>query len=104
LTADEEVMIEALGKEMDRRRADLVALGKTKNDVSIVTITAYLPEASNLYLQLESRKNFIEIERLWRSRQDLQTRFETQIEESCEYTSRENLDVRTQELRVLSKY
>jgi structural maintenance of chromosome 3 (chondroitin sulfate proteoglycan 6) len=37
LTADEEAMIEILGKEMDRRRADLVALGKTKNDVSIVT-------------------------------------------------------------------
>jgi hypothetical protein len=58
-----------------------------------------------LILQLESRKNAIEIElneRLWRSRRDLQTRVETLIEESCESTSRENLDVRTRELRALN--
>lgn len=39
LTAEEEELIENLGKEMDRRRMGLVALGKAKNEVCIIDTT-----------------------------------------------------------------
>lgn len=87
LTADEEGLIENLGREVEKRRRDLVELTKQKNT-------------------LESKKNIVEIElneRLYRRRDELRSKIESiQDSDGGETSAADDLDMRKRELNSLN--
>lgn len=87
LTAEEDLLINMLGREVENRRKDMVELSKRKN-------------------KLESRKNVIEIElneRLRRRREELQSKLESLGElENGDSSTADSLASRTRELKSLN--
>ncbi|KAG6879829.1 hypothetical protein C0992_011112 [Termitomyces sp. T32_za158] len=88
LTAEEEMLIASLGKEVEKRQKDMVELSRTKN-------------------KLEGQKNQIEIElneRLRRRQEELQSRIDAFGDpDDGDVTSAEALEAKTRELKALNK-
>ncbi|KAF5351584.1 hypothetical protein D9758_007209 [Tetrapyrgos nigripes] len=87
MTAEEEGLIESLGKEVEKRRRDLVDITKKKNEV-------------------EGKKSAIEIElneRLRRRREELRLKIDAlALAEGDEVASADDLEARTRELKTLN--
>jgi structural maintenance of chromosome 3 (chondroitin sulfate proteoglycan 6) len=103
LTHEEEGLINMLGKEVEKRRKDMVDLSKNKNQASgfVFSLLPFL-----IMRQLESRKNAIEIElneRLRRRREELQSKVESLGEpENGDSSTADSLASRTRELKSLN--
>jgi structural maintenance of chromosome 3 (chondroitin sulfate proteoglycan 6) len=106
LTSEEKDMIDVLGREVERRRKDVVEMGRAKNAVR------HPSRISPLYVtyfvftdQLEGRKNALEIElneKLKRRRDELQSALEAlDVAENDGSQSVDNLAIRTRELKNL---
>ncbi|KAF9474585.1 structural maintenance of chromosome protein 3 [Pholiota conissans] len=86
LTREEEALVSSLGKEVEKRRKDMIELSKRKNE-------------------LEGRKNTVEIElkeRLQRRREELRLKMEALEEPDENSSSVEDLEARTRELKMLN--
>ncbi|KAG6840817.1 hypothetical protein C0991_004108 [Blastosporella zonata] len=94
LTADEEMLIGSLGKEVEKRQKSMVELSRSKNK-------------SDKEIKLEGQKNQVEIElneRLRRRREELQGRIEALGDpEDGDVTSADALEAKTRELKSLNK-
>jgi structural maintenance of chromosome 3 (chondroitin sulfate proteoglycan 6) len=104
LTREEVESIDNLGKEVDQRRTDLIALSRTKHDVRVRQIPACLSSHFSR-AQLESRKNLIEIElneSLRRQRRELQNRIDKLSDENRDSSPTGNLEGRTRDLKALN--
>ncbi|KAF8148188.1 structural maintenance of chromosome protein 3 [Crassisporium funariophilum] len=86
ITREEEQMIVNLGKDVERRRKEMIELSRRKNE-------------------LEGRKNTVEIElkeRLQRRREELRSKLEALEEPGDEDSSANDLEARTRELKSLN--
>lgn len=102
LSAEEQKLIETLGVEVEQKRRELVELAKAKTSVSI--LHCFPCTALNFdCVQLESKKNAIEIElneRLLRRREEIQTRIDLLAEPEASDTA-DDLEARLKELESL---
>lgn len=104
LTGEEEHLIDMLGKEVEKRRKEMVELSKSKNQVSHSSFFSFLPFV--ITFQLESRKNALEIElneRLRRRREELQSKLESLGDlENGDSSTADSLASRMRELKSLN--
>jgi structural maintenance of chromosome 3 (chondroitin sulfate proteoglycan 6) len=102
LTDQEEADVVNLTDEVEKRRKDMVELGKSKNKASPSFSFKYIFLTS---FQLEGKKNAIEIElneRLRRRRDELKSKIDELGEPGDDSSSADDLESRTRELRTLN--
>lgn len=106
LTAQEEQLIVALGKEVERRKKEMLELSRRKNQVCHPSRQIASTVLIASFLQLESQKNAIEIElkeSLRRREEDIQAKLEVLGDPADDgTTTADDLESRTRELRALN--
>lgn len=105
LTREEERQIDSLGKEVERRRKEMIELSKRKSEVWLHFGHVFSPVTDMNFFQLEGRKNMIEIElkeRLRRRKEEIRFKLDAIEERDVDSSSADDLESRTRELKSLN--